>query len=152
MNENLSYKEKMAACAEFVNKVAEVLGESYELVGSCNRDASLYLIPKGTIDQLSYYGKPDRSLRFSDHWNWLSNLKKCKDPNMVQCRSLDMPWCRRREEPGKATKPRFGVQVCLYDDSTKCYHHVFGDKFDRKAKTWTWIESDPSMLAVQMLG
>lgn len=141
------YQKKMDTCKMFIQEVADILADTYELVGSCNRDASLYLIPKGTNEELSYYGKPDRSLRFSDHWNWYSNLNKCKDEQMVQCRSLDMPWARKREMPGKASKPRFGIQVCLYDAADKCYHIVYGDKFDRKNKTWTWIENSAKDVA-----
>lgn len=140
----MTYTEKMEACRKFVADLNTLLDGTYELIGSCNKDSSLYLVPKGTADQISYYGKPDKSLRFSDHWNWFSSQKKCKDESLVQCRSLDMPWCRKREKPGMSTKPRFGIQVSLYDAATKCYRHVYGDKFDRKAKTWTWIESSPA--------
>ena len=140
MEKELSKEEKLILCGNFICSLAYMLGPSYELMPSCNNDVSRYLIPAGTKDEVSYYGKPDKSFRFSDHWNWFSSNKKCTDENMVQCRSLDMPWVRRREQPGKATKPRFGIQVCIYDAATKCYHHVFGDKFDRKTKIWTWID------------
>lgn len=133
-------EDKLRLCREFMRDVALLKFDTYDLIGSCNKDTSLYLIPHGTIDQLTYYSKPNLSLRFSDHWNWYSSTKKCDDERLVQCRSLDIPWARRREEPGKATKPRYGIQVAIYDAKDECYHHVYGDKFDRKTKTWHWCE------------
>lgn len=138
----MNIDEKKNACNTFFDKLSAVLSGSYEIVGSCNQDFSRYLVPNGTADQITYYGKPLNSFRVSDHWNWFSNLKKCKDPHHIQCRSLDIPWCRKRVDGDPfATKPRFGIQVCIYLKDG--YHHVYGDKFDRKTKTWTWIESTP---------
>lgn len=146
---NKEYEEKVEKCLGFLFRVSELL-DNYTLVGSCNRDISKYLIPNGSESELSYYGKPENSLRFSDHWNWFSSIKKCTDEHYIQCRSLDIPWCRLREEAGKATKPRFGIQVAYYDKKDKCYHHVFGDKFDRKTKKWSWIEATPEAVAKMM--
>lgn len=140
MEQNLSRNEKLIRCGNFIASLAYLLGPRYDFLPSCNQDISRYLIPAGSKHELSYYGKPDKSFRFSDHWNWYASTKKCTDETLVQCRSLDMPWVRRREEPGKATKPRYGVQVCMYDASTRCYRHIYGDKFDRKTKTWTWVD------------
>ena len=136
------YQEKYAKCNEFLERLSELLQDTYEPLKSCNEDLSWYLVPKGTKDQVTYYGKPVSSFRVSDHWNWFSSTKKCKDENYVQCRSLDMPWARHREEKGKATKPRFGIQVCI-QGIDGCYHHVFGDKFDRKKRIWEWVECSP---------
>ena len=138
--ENLSSNEKLIRCGNFIASLAYLLGPRYELLPSCNKDISRYLIPAGSKHELSYYGKPDKSFRFSDHWNWYSSTKKCTDEKMVQCRSLDMPWARHRVDPGKATKPRYGIQVCIYNKSDGCYHHIYGDKFDRETKTWTWVD------------
>lgn len=138
----MNIDEKKSACTKFFNELSSILYGSYEVIESCNQDFSRYLVPIGTSDQVTYYGKPMKSFRISDHWNWFSNLKKCNDPHYVQCRSFDMPWCRKREDGcPMATKPRFGIQVCIHLDDG--YHHVFGDKFDRKTKTWSWIESTP---------
>ena len=139
----MTFDAKKNACSDFFDKLSGLLSENYEVLGSCNKDFSRYLIPKGTANQVTYYGKPVKSFRISDHWNWFSNLKKCSDPNYVQCRSLDMPWCRKREEGSFfATKPRFGAQVCIQLEDG-CYHHVYGDRFDRATKTWKWIETSP---------
>jgi len=151
MSGDMTYEEKMSKCRNFVEQVASDCDGSWILVESCNNDASCYLIPEGSESELSYYGKPANSLRFSDHWNWYSSTKKCRDEKYVQCRSLDMPWARRREEAGKATKPRFGIQVAYYDRRDRCYHHVYGDKFDRKTKTWTWVDAEPGAVARMMM-
>ena len=67
----------MDACRNFINAVDYYL-EDYEIMDSCNHDASQYLIPKGTEHLVTYYGKPDASLRFSDHWNWFASSKRCR--------------------------------------------------------------------------
>lgn len=136
---NMTRSDMKGRCFEFFSSLANSLSDSYELVGSYNKDVSVYLIPTGTIDELSYYGKPKLSFRVSDHWNWYSNLKKCKDKTRVQCRSMDMPWARHREDEQCATKPRYGWQVAVYGNDG-VYHHVFGEKFNRKTKEWSWEE------------
>lgn len=132
-------------CKAFFAELCDILKDNYEVVGSCNKDSSAYLVPKGTADQISYYGKPENSFRISDHWNWFSSALKCTDENMVQCRSMDMPWCRTRTEPGKATKPHFGWQVCKYENGV--YHAVYGDCFDRKNRKWFWLDTEPATVA-----
>lgn len=141
----LEKKAKMEACNRFFDRLGELLNGRYITVGSCNVDFSRYLVPIGTESEITYHGKPLNSFRVSDHWNWFSNLKKCGDPNYVQCRSLDMPWCRKRIAPGKASEPRFGIQVCIQLEDG-CYHHVYGDRFDRKTRTWEWIEATPEAI------
>ena len=138
-------KSKKKACDKFIEELAELLKDTYVMVGSCNQDFSRYLVPIGTEQEITYHSKPEKSFRVSDHWNWFSNLKKCSDPNYVQCRSLDMPWVRKRTDPNKASEPRFGIQVCI-QLADGCYHHVFGDKFDRKTKTWEWVENTPELI------
>lgn len=133
-------REKSEACLDFICTLAEALSETYELVGSCNKDTSMYLIPKGTIDELSYYGKPALSFRYSDHWNWFSNTKKCKDRYHIQCHSVNIPWPEwRRSDSDKATCARTGFQVAIYGKD-KQYHHVFGDYFNRETRKWKWKE------------
>ena len=148
----MTVREKTESCLKFLNALANELGESYELVGSCNTDISMYLIPKGTLKDLTYYGKPLMSFRFSDHWNWFSNTKKCKDRYHIQCNSTDIPvpnW--RMHDDNKATAPRIGFQVAIYG-ADKQYHHVYGDKFNRKTRTWSWKENDPKKVAAMIVG
>ena len=147
----LNRERKIELCNDFLNRVAYLLGYHYELLPSCNHDISRYLIPSGSKSELSYYGKPHMSLRFSDHWNWFASDKKCSDPNLVQCRSMDMPWARHREMADKSTKPRYGFQVAIYDKTTGCYYHVYGEKFDRQTKTWSWVENDPAKVAADIM-
>lgn len=135
----MDFAEKRELCKSFVRELESILKDEYELLPSCNKDESLYLIPKGTSDQVTYYGKPNRSIRYSDHWNWYANTNKCSVYNYIQCLSVDIPWTRRRTDD-KATKPRFGVQVAMIMDDGK-YHCVYGDKFDRKTKTWNWVDA-----------
>ena len=133
-------KEKMRKCKEFFDALSEALKESYEVVASCNGDISAYLIPRGSIGSLSYYGKPERSFRISDHWNWYSSTRKCSDRTMVQCESVDMPKPVPRDSD-RATKPKYGVQVAYYGADYK-YHCVYGEVFDRERRKWLWREAN----------
>ena len=137
--------EKLNKAQTFFDELAELLKDEYEILESCNKDCSRYLIPKGTRSQVSYDGKPILSFRVSDHWNWFS--RKSIDPNWVQCRSVDMP--KVRQERNKlpdgtlgGSNPRFGIQVCIYG-TDGVYHHIYGDKFNRKTREWEWVETTP---------
>ena len=143
---NWSRNEKLNACLDFFYELADLLEGKYELVESCNADVSSYLVPTGTAEDISYYGKPKDSFRVSDHWNWYSNVKKCTAPWYIQCLSEDVPRPRPRQEEGKSTKPRFAVQVSMIGKDGK-YHAVYGEKFDRYKREWTWLESTPEEVA-----
>lgn len=136
----MTREEKMNACLMYFEELSEKLKDTHEVIRSCNGDASAYLIPKGSIEELSYYSKPADSYRVSDHWNWFASTKKCENAKYIQCLSVDLPWARRREVDGKATRPVIGYQVA-YFGSDKKYHHVFGEKFNRRTKEWSWEES-----------
>lgn len=138
----MNKKEKMQACLRFFYALAGMLTGDYEVVKSCNQDHSAYLVPLGTSEDITYYSKPDKSFRVSDHWNWYANVKKCENENYIQCWSVDLPFPRKREQDGKATEPRFAAQVAMIGNDGK-YHVVFGEKFDRKTKQWLWVDSTP---------
>ena len=141
--QNMQRKIRIDLCNDFIETLAQLLGDKYEMIGSCNKDLSRYLVPAGTADQISYYGKPTLSFRISDHWNWFSNLKKCSVRNYIQCYSKDMPVPKPRPiGQDTATKPITGIQVCV-QGADGMYHHVFGEKFDRKTHTWSWVENKP---------
>lgn len=143
MNENiLSFGEKKELCRKYWNDLCELLKENHEVVASCNADETCYLIPKGTIDKLSYNGKPVDSYRYSDHWNWYANIAKCADEKHVQCECIDMPRAKARPAYGKPSKPIIGICVAYYGQD-HVYHHVFGEKFNRTAKQWSF-ETDTS--------
>lgn len=93
----MNRKEKIQACIEFFNTIAGLLSETHEVVESCNQDISQYLIPFGSIQDLSYASKPANSFRISDHWNWYSNLMKNPDEHYIQCFSVDAPWANPRK-------------------------------------------------------
>lgn len=127
-------------CKEFFDELASLLSGTFEVIGSCNQDVSQYLVPIGTADQISYYGKPKGSFRISDHWNWYANVNKCHLENYIQCLSVDLPFAKRRFAPGKASKPIWGCQVSVVGEDGK-YHCVFGESYDRRTKTWSWKEA-----------
>lgn len=135
---------KMEKCRKFFDELAYILGETHEVVASCNKDLSAYLVPKGTKDKISYYGKPESSFRISDHWSWYSNLKKCSNPDYVQCWSVDLPKPRKRdhERPWMATEGRKAAQVAFLGRDGN-YHMLYGEYWDRVAKEWRWAETDP---------
>jgi len=128
---------KKEECLAYFMDLVKKLADTHELISSCNKDTTLYLIPKGTIDQLTYTSKPVDSYRFSDHWNWYANVNKCPNEHYVQCYNVDMPRVKPRAEAGKPSKPVFGICVAHFGDDMK-YHHVFGEKFDRKTKVWSY--------------
>ena len=139
-------EDKMSECRKFLEALHDILKDDFVLMPSCNQDLSAYLVPNGTEEDVSYYGKPINSFRISDHWNWYSNLRRCTDPNMIQCPNIDIPWCRRRKAPGMPTQGLIGVQVAYYGADNR-YHCVFGEKFDRKTKQWMWVNSTPEKAA-----
>lgn len=134
--------EKYSACQAFFDELVSLLEETHRRMASCNNDISAYLVPNGTEEQVTYYGKPANSFRISDHWNWYSNLQKCSKPNYIQCLSVDVPRARMRLAEGKASKPIFAIQVCKIGDDGK-YHCIYGERFNRKTRKWEWVESKP---------
>ena len=102
-------EEMKAQCLIYFEDLCRRLEDTHVLVGSCNQDETLYLVPKGTEDQITYNSKPANSYRYSDHWNWYANVKKCKNPNYIQCLNIDLPWAKKRLSEGKASKPIWGV-------------------------------------------
>lgn len=141
-----SLDDKMVECRQFIESLYDILQDEYVLMPSCNKDLSAYLVPKGTESEVSYYGKPIKSFRISDHWNWFSSLVRCSDPDLVQCRNIDIPRGRKREKPGMPTRGIVGAQVAYYG-TDGYYHCVFGEKFNRRAKTWNWIDASPIQVA-----
>lgn len=145
----MNFNEKKEACVMFFNELACLLKESYEVVESCNKDFSRYLVPYGTSSEVTYYGKPAKSFRISDHWNWFANLNKCNKPKYIQCLSVDAPWVKKRFAPGKASKPVMAIQVSLFDKDGK-YHVVYGEKYNKKTRTWEWIDNSPATVLAEL--
>lgn len=133
----MTAREKKDACRAYFMELVQKLKDTHVLVPSCNRDKSLYLVPIGTEDQITYLSKPLDSYRYSDHWSWYSTLEKCPVDWYVQCFNYDLPKPKRREAYGKASKPIYAIQVAYYDGDRK-YHHVFGEKFIRNENRWVF--------------
>ena len=148
-NEKLTWDEMKAKCEEFYGKLRDILQETHEDVNNPNptRCWSRTLIPNGTKNQLNYYGKPANSFRMSDHWNWFANLKRCGNPRHVQCRCSDLPKPKPRAAEDKPSKPVIGYCVAYYYKKWDVYKVVYGEKYDRKTRKWTWVESDPEEVA-----
>lgn len=140
---NQMVKERIRECNEWLDQLAEALKETHVIVGSCNKDNTRYLVPKGTEKEITYYGKPANSFRVSDHWNWKSSLEKCKNEHYIQCFSKDLPWAKVRNAEGKASKP---ITACcvMHFGSDKLYHAAYGECFIRETKEWTWVKGSIS--------
>ena len=134
-------KSKMDYCDEFIDGLAEILKGRYEMVASCNRDLSRYLVPVGTKEEISYYGKPSMSFRVSDHWSWYSSLDKCSNERYIQCFANDLPRPKPRLAPGQATKAIRAYQVGIFMNGR--YYCVYGDTYDPRTRRWGWIETTP---------
>ena len=132
--------ENLSMCIDFFSKLADSLKETHEVVESCNADCTKYLIPKGTIGELTYYGKPANSFRVSDHWNWYANINKCANRRYIQCLNVDLPWAKKRKTEDGPSSPIWASQVAKLGSDGK-YHCIFGEAFDKKTKTWKWIEA-----------
>lgn len=129
-------------CVNYFNKLAEKLKDTHEVVGSCNKDMTVYLVPKGTADQITYRSKPANSYRLSDHWTWYASIKKCSDPSYIQCQNASMPpYPRPRLGKEGASRPWMGWQVAKTDEHG-VYHGIVGYMYDRYLKCWTWVEVD----------
>lgn len=131
--------EKMNCCLNFFNELSEAMRETHEVVGSCNRDLSAYLVPEGMASEITYYSKPAFSFRVSDHWNWYANVKKCANERYVQCLCAELPYAHLRKYEGGPSQPIRAASVCAIGNDGK-YHVIYGEFWDKKTKTWRWIE------------
>lgn len=131
--------QKYGDCHDYLLHLRDLLNDKYELVLA---GLDVYLVPKGTANQITYYGKPEGSFRLSDHWNWYYNDEKCPDPDVVQCLNVDVPpaFIRYPEDGLKTTKPRFAIQVAKYEHGK--YHCLHGEFFDKKSQMWCWAATD----------
>lgn len=144
---------KMRKCVEFFDELASLLSDRYEMVCPFDKTgyrSDKYLVPKGTAEEITYYGKPVRSFRVSTHWNWRENLEKCANEGYIQCFCPDLPWAKRRLEASGRSEPIHAATVAYYGDDGK-YHVMFGEYWNRKTKTWGWNESDPNEVFDQLV-
>lgn len=137
--------EKIRKCNEFFYQLAELLKDDYEIVYPFEKNSfssDKYLVPKGTKDQISYYGKPVGSFRFSTHWNWRESLDKCANERYIQCLNMDLPFAKKRKGEGQRSDPVMAEQIAYYGPDLK-YHTVYGEMIDKKQHKWTWLEDTP---------
>jgi len=139
----------MDACNKYFDELVKQAGDSFTVVGSCNKDVSRYLVPKGTEHEITYYGKPYFSFRVSDHWNWRASTKKCVDPHHVQCFTKDLHFPFRRPSEHRASKPVYASCVGYYGPD-KQYHIVCGEVYDSKIKGVRWITRSISDVITEM--
>lgn len=144
-------RAKFNACKAFYYELGYILtanGE-YENKISNNRNSnkfSAYLVPKGTKNEITYFSKPLNSFRFSNYWNWYAPYSKCNDKWVIQCFTEDMPRTKKRNGEGLESEPVLGTAVCIMGKDEE-YHVVYGEIFDRKTKSWSWLETDPADIA-----
>lgn len=148
MNMMMSYptdnEDDLQRCQKFFNDLAVLLKGKYVIVNSCNKDVSKYLVPIGTENEVTYYGKPLFSFRISDHWNWYSSKSKCENLSFVQCMNVDVQYPRVRDpkDPEKGTQAQHAVQVGFYGPDKK-YHHVYGDRWNPQKHRYEWKTRTP---------
>jgi hypothetical protein len=136
----MTLEEKKNYCKNFFEELSEKLKDTHVVVRSCNQDESAYLVPIGTEDQITYYGKPANSFRISDHWNWYANLRKNPDPNYIQCNNVDLGvGCKKRNGPGLASNPWYAwcVAIVLADGE---YHTMVGETNNPETDEWCFVE------------
>ena len=136
--------DMMADCNAWFDKLAElVIPMGYKVIRSSNPTSNdRYLVPVGTENDLSWNSKPAFSFRVSNHWNWRANKKKCDDDRYIQCYTRDMPWARKRRDDGLATRPMIGCAVAYFTEGRE-YVVIYGEKFNRINKTWSYTAIDP---------
>lgn len=144
----MTMNEKMSKCKVFFETLVNMLSDRYEIHESCNQDVSAYLCPVGTTSEVTYHSKPEGSFRISDHWNWYANINKCPDPKYIQCYCVDLPWAHKRPEEGKAGKSIKASCVCIFQDGK--YHVVYGECYNRKTRTWSWIDNIPEKILTEL--
>ena len=149
--EDLRHEEK-ELCKQFFIDLATALKDSHDATASRvrNDECSMYLCPKGTSDQVSYHSKPELSFRFSDHWNWYTSFKKNPDPKYIQCYTRHLPDPKKRPGDGLPSNPIIANCVCLFINGQ--YLVVYGAKYDRKAKTWTWVDNSVENVVAKVKG
>ena len=141
-------KDRFDKCNVFFDKLCEVLANEYDVVNSpWTKDR--YLVPKGTADQITYYTKPMSSFRVSDHWNWFAPTNKCDKQSMIQCYSVDLPFAHDRagDKKSKGSYSRIDAAQVGFVCPDGKYRAVYGEIYDRKTKTWSWLEVSPEDVA-----
>jgi len=144
--------EEKELCRQFFIDLAEALKGDYEAMASKIRhgECSMYLCPKGTSDQVTYHSKPEMSFRFSDHWNWYTSQKRNPDLKYIQCQCRHLPEPKRRHGDGLPSDPIVANCVCLFINGQ--YRVVYGSKYDRKTRSWSWVNNTVEEVVAKLMG
>lgn len=149
----MTINEKIRKCNSFFYRLAEVLKDNYTVfypfAKNGKKGSDKYLLIKGTEDYVTYYEKPAMSFRCSTHWNWYEKMEKCNKEHYIQCLNVDLPFAKKRPQPGEASHKIAAEQVAFVGNDGK-YHAVYGEIFDRKTRTWHWMETDPKDVALEL--
>lgn len=155
-----NFAEQAESCIKFFKELYELLNEDYEVIG-CGRNPwdyfvqctdkgifrlnDHYLIPNGTKNQITYYGKPYWSFRISDHWNWYEDTRKCKNKNYIQCFNVDLPRVRKRFVGDEFRSCGCSaIQVAIFGNhDDEAYHCVYGAYRNKENHEWMWMEKTP---------
>ena len=131
-----SKKKQMKELKFLYYKLCQYLTENkeYIMMSSCNKDNTRYCVPKGTVQQVTYYGKPEKSIRISDHWSWYANLKRCREKDNIQCYNVDMSGPTERLDEGKASLPIEAAAIAVYNNNA--YHTIAGAYIDCNTGEW----------------
>ena len=149
---NYIRNEEKELCKAFFLELTKALEGDYDLLASKVRrgECSMYLCPKGTTDQVTYYSKPELSFRFSDHWNWYTSLKKNPDPKYIQCWTTHLPAPKKRQGDGLPSDAIMAHCVCLFILGK--YRVVYGAKYDQKRHSWSWVNSTVDEVVARLKG
>lgn len=104
------FKEKMDT---IWNMLKECFSDYEEVKSPYSSD--LYLVKPEDKDLITFDGKPEGSLRYSNHWNWISdgNGMQCKcASNYFREKNDDMH--RQYYEFNKMRRPSKMWQICIY--------------------------------------
>ena len=145
--------DMMGDCIAWYNKLVTLLEPfGYKSVTSNSpHSKDRYLVKEGDQNLISWTSKPAKSFRVSNHWNWRANKNKCENPSYIQCYTRDMPWARKRRDDGVGTRPMIGCAVAFFTEN-KEYKVVYGEKFDRMTKTWSYVTITPEEAIKTWLG
>ena len=140
-------KEQMKELNSLYSKLCQYLIENkqYIMMNSCNKDNTKYCVPQGTAKQVTYYGKPENSIRISDHWSWYANLKRCAEEDNIQCYNVDMPDSTERLGKGKASQPIEATAIAVYYNNA--YHTIAGAYIESNTGKWGWKSPSLAELA-----
>ncbi len=132
-------EETEKICADFWEKLSNYLREKGYLETK-SKAKSRYLVPSGTENEITWMGKPEFSFRYSNHWNFYTDLKNNPNPNAIQCLNPDIAPAYSRKSPEKGSRPVKGIAVAFYFNGH--YRTICGQKYDLITDTWSILDNE----------